>query len=146
MAGTVTESSRIYYRLNPMGGYILSRGISYDTGLKPDSEIEIESARLDLNGWLHLRPGFTWDGASCALDTKDFMRGSAGHDAIYYMAQQEKPIPKDWKKKADSLLNRICREDGMTAPRRWWVRVAVRNGGKARPRDINRFLEERVAP
>lgn len=142
----MTESSRIYYRLNPMGGYTLSRGISFNTGLLPDAEIEIDHARLDLTGWLHLRPGFLWDGATCALDTPDFMRGSAAHDAIYYMAQQEKAVPKDWKAKADSLLNRLCREDGMGAWRRWWVRNAVRKGGVARPRDINKFLEERVAP
>jgi len=142
----MTESSRIFYRNHVLGGYELSRELVLHSDLHPETRISIPGATLDVDGTLTLSPGFRWDGATGACDTKNFMRGSAGHDAIYNMHQLEQTMPKDWKKKADSLLNRLCREDGMSAWRRWWVRQAIRKGGHARPRDLNPSLVEHVAP
>ncbi len=140
------ESSRIFYRYHRLGGYELAREFVVQTALRPASRLCIPCVTLEIDGVLTLSPGYRWDGATGACDTKNFMRGSAAHDAIYDMHQQELAVPEDWKKHADSLLNRLCREDGMWPWRRWRVRQAVRKLGCARPRDINRYLEERVAP
>lgn len=142
----MTESSRIYYRLHRIGGYEVAREFVVQTTLRPSTRLCIPYATLEIDGVLILAPGYRWDGATGACDTKNFMRGSAAHDALCDMHQAELEMPPDWNSRALSLLNRLCREDGMWPWRRWRVRVAVRKGCHARPRDINRFLEERVAP
>jgi hypothetical protein len=140
------ESSRVFYRKLRLGGYELTREAIFQTEVYPEARVVIPKATLDVDGVLRLEPGFQSDGASCAIDSPDFMRGAFAHDALCDMYQLEKPMPKDWNPKALSLLNRLCREDGMWPARRWWVRQAVRKGCKARPRDINEFLVEWVAP
>ena len=69
---------------------------------------------LSAEGLLLIKSGYCWDGASGpAIDSKNFMRASLVHDALYQM------------------LN-ILKEDGMSLPRRWWVYQGVRLfGGKA---------------
>ncbi len=140
------ESTRIFYREVRLGGYELTRELITKTEIFPSERLEIPFASLDTDGWLIQSPGWRWDGASGAIDTPDFMRGSCAHDGICDLHQLEKSVPKDWNEKALSLLNRICRDDGMGAFRRWRVRIAVRKGCHARPREINRYLVEHVAP
>jgi hypothetical protein len=142
----IAESSRIFYRKLRLGGYELTREFMVKTDVRPSARVSIPHASLDVEGVLRLEPGFQSDGATGACDTKDFMRGAFAHDAICDMHQQEREMPGDWNPKALSLLNRLCREDGMSAFRRWRVRVAVREGCKARPRDLNAYMIEWVAP
>lgn len=72
--------------------------------------------------------GYAWDGASWAIDTPNFMRGSLGHD-VAYQALREGHLPPEFREPADQMLRRICREDGMSAIRAWWVYQGVRFGG-----------------
>jgi hypothetical protein len=146
MGEKLNESTRIFYRHVRLGGYELTRELVIKTDVLPATKISIPKATLDVDGWMRAEPGFRWDGASGAADTKNFMRGSCSHDVLCDMHQLEQPMPKDWNPKALSLLNRLCREDGMWPARRWWVRQAVRKGCHARPRDINRYMTEHVAP
>lgn len=84
---------------------------------------------LDLDGLLTIHDGYAWDGPSGpTIDTKNFMRGSLVHDALYQMIGAGM-IGLNNRKAADQLLRDICREDGMSAIRAWWVYTAVRIAG-----------------
>ena len=88
--------------------------------------------------WLILRPygdllilkDYAWDGASGpAMDTKSIMRGALVHDGLYQL-MREGGLPLSYRKSADKLLRKMCREDGMMWIRAWWVYLAVRIFGK----------------
>ena len=113
--------------------------IAYQAGYKyqlaKDYEIEIDvrgshvrSPFLSLTpqGRLTVRKGYAWDGPSGpTVDTSNFMRGSLVHDALYQLIR-EGHLPRAQRLYADELLRKLCREDGMSAPRAWWVYKAVR--------------------
>lgn len=76
--------------------------------------IESDFLKLDRNGFLTIYKGYAWDGPSGpTIDTSNFMRGSLVHDALYQLMREEK-LPQKYKKLADILLRRHCREDGMS--------------------------------
>lgn len=85
---------------------------------------------LQENGSLYIADGYAWDGASGpALDTKNIMRASLVHDALYQLIR-EGALPTSYRKAADQELYRICREDGMWWIRTQWVYWTVRLFGK----------------
>jgi len=86
---------------------------------------------LSSGGVIVLRAGYAWNGPSGpTFDTKNFMRGSVVHDAFYQLFR-EKLLDLGWRETADSELKRMCREDGMSWVRAWWVHRAVRFGGES---------------
>jgi len=79
---------------------------------------------LSSGGFLTLKPGYLWDGPSgIAIDTADFMRGSAVHDGLY---QLEKKWGVKIRKQADKEMLRIIKEDGMGWIRRTYCWLGVR--------------------
>jgi hypothetical protein len=91
---------------------------------------------LEGDGTLKLKKRYAWDGPSGpTIDTKNFMRGSLVHDALYQLMRAEKLEQSD-RKYADQVIRRICREDGMSAFRAAYVYGALRAfaGGAAKPR------------
>jgi len=77
---------------------------------------------------LIMKKGYAWDGPSGPTwDTSNFMRGSLVHDALYQL-MREGHIPGSYRELADKELHRICREDGMSRIRAWYVYRAVRRG------------------
>jgi hypothetical protein len=89
---------------------------------------------IDANGWMHISSGYAWDGPSGpTIDTKNFMRGSLFHDALYQL-MREGMLPQEARLAADRLLRVHCREDGMSAVRAWWVFWGVRIGGASSAR------------
>lgn len=98
-------------------------------------EFEAEYFALYLDGTLVIKKGYAWDGPSGpTFDTKSFMRGSLVHDALY-QAMRRELLPRSYRKAADTILQQICREDGMSKVRAWFVYKAVRRFGEdcARP-------------
>jgi len=96
----------------------------------PDADIVTEYIRLTTDGTLTLKSGYAWDGPSGpTLDTRNFMRGSLVHDALYQLMRSEDLDRNDWREEADRELRRMCREDGMSPIRAWWVYEAVRRFG-----------------
>ncbi|MCZ6654840.1 MAG: DUF1353 domain-containing protein [Planctomycetota bacterium] len=90
---------------------------------------------LHKNGLLQIHKGYAWDGPSGPTwDTMNFMRGSLVHDALYQLIRMGKLDPK-WRKTADEILYEVCRMDGMSRWRSWYVLRAVRRaaGFAARP-------------
>jgi hypothetical protein len=75
---------------------------------------------------LTIKAGYAWDGPSGpSVDTKNFMRGSLVHDALYQLLRAGK-IDQKYRKYADQLLREMCRQDGMSAFRAWYVYRTVR--------------------
>ena len=94
--------------------------------------------RDETSRWLILRScgellilkGYCWDGASGpAMDTPSIMWGALIHDALYQL-MREGGLPLSYRKAADKLLRRMCRQKGMFWVRAWWVYWAVRIFGK----------------
>lgn len=93
---------------------------------------ETEFISLSADGWLLIKAGYAWDGASGpAIDTRSFRRGSMVHDALYQLIRLGL-LPMECREQADVLLHTIVIEDKMLPVRAWWVYQAVRwRGGYA---------------
>jgi len=113
--------------------YQLATEYTIDTSIKPESEVNTAFIALSTDGKLTIRSGYAWDGASFpALDTRNFMRGSLVHDAFYELMRYKLIDAQSCKAKADTVLKKLCIEDGMSRLRAWWVHLGVDwFGGKA---------------
>ena len=101
-----------------------------DINIKPDQDIDIVYVKLTTAGKLTIIKSYAWDGPSGpTIDTLNFMRGSLVHDALYQLMREEKLDKTVHREPADKLLQQMCKEDGMTAIRAWWVYLGVRFGG-----------------
>lgn len=95
--------------------------------IRPASPINTTYIALDLDGTLTIREGYAWDGPSGpTVDTLNFMRGSLVHDALYQLMREGLLDPDVHREAADRLLQQICKEDGMSSLRAWWVYQGVR--------------------
>lgn len=115
---------KIYYR----DGYRYQLVQTYRVGVAicPPEAIEHDYLRLDPDGTLTVSRGYAWDGPSGpTFDTKNFMRGSLVHDALYQLIG-EGLLPLSARAQADAELRRICLEDGMSEIRARWVYHGVR--------------------
>jgi len=120
--------------------YQLVADMRQQTKLRPLEDIDSSGGfvTLDVKGVLHIRAGYAWDGPSGpTVDTKNFMRGSLVHDALYQL-MREGLLPRSYKEYADQLLKAICLEDGMWRIRVWWVVKGLEIGGKAATLPENR--------
>ncbi len=88
--------------------------------------------RRSLGVYLVLKKYYSWDGATWALDTKNFRKGSACHDALLEMIGRKLLPYEEWKPWTDNFLIEICKKDGMWWPRRQWVYTAVQRLGDPR--------------
>ena len=112
-------------------GYKYQLVETYRVGItiKPPQTVVHDYITLDTDGTLSIASGYAWDGPSGpTFDTKDFMRGSLVHDALYQL-MGDGLLPLSEREAADATLRRICLEDGMSSIRAWWVYWGVRIGG-----------------
>ena len=110
--------------------YQLTRRYKHSTGIIGETNVVTPFITLRPDGTLVLKKGYSWDGATCAIDTKSFMRGSLVHDALYQLIREKKLNLKLWRSYADELLRQICIEDGMHPFRANYVYWAVKVFGK----------------
>ena len=109
--------------------YHLAEEYADKIGIFPDADIRHEYITLTARGEIVIRKGYAWDGPSGpTFDTKNFMRGSLVHDALYQLIG-DRLLPLSDRSQADAELRRICLEDGMSSARAWWVYQAVRMFG-----------------
>ncbi|OHD24880.1 MAG: hypothetical protein A2Y38_16240 [Spirochaetes bacterium GWB1_59_5] len=109
--------------------YQLAEGYAVQTAIFPPRHIATDFIILATNGMLIINGGYAWDGPSGpSFDSKNFMRGSLVHDALYQLMREGK-LSERWREMADRKLQRICIEDGMWKIRAWWVYRAVRDFG-----------------
>lgn len=86
----------------------------------PPVRIDAEYLMLSVEGQLIIKKGYAWDGPSGpTIDTKNTLRGSLVHDALYQLMREEL-LEEEWRDEADKELRRICRLDGMS-----WLRAKV---------------------
>jgi hypothetical protein len=112
----------IYYK----AGYKYQLTNAYCCQLGPEflmkvREVETDFLWLGESGELIVKKGYAWDGPSGpTIDTKNFMRGSLVHDALYQLIRLGCLDKNIYRLLADETLYRICREDGMS-----WIRACV---------------------
>ena len=121
--------------------YQLEKTYRVDTNIKRDDDapnISTEFIMLNSGGRLRIKNGYAWDGPSGpTIDTKNFMRGSLAHDALYQLMRQGH-LDIKWREQADKELKRICLEDGMSKIRAWYVYKSVRLFAKPAALSSNR--------
>lgn len=84
------------------------------------------------NGKLLIKKGYCWDGASGpTIDTKNSMRASLVHDALYQLCRMCYLDSTEYKNKIDKIFYNICIEDGMLRFRAWLWYIGVRKFGKS---------------
>jgi hypothetical protein len=119
------KGDRIKYR----SGYKYVLVEDYATQLafvRPARDIETEYIVLSRSGLLWVRHGYAWNGASGpTVDTRDSMRGSLVHDALYQLIREGLLEPEQ-RRNADRELREICVEDGMPEVRAGYWFAAVR--------------------
>jgi len=109
--------------------YVLNDDYAVQLEIKPEIFIYSDFIRFDTDGILYIKKGYAWDGPSGpAIDTKNFMRGSLVHDALYQLLREGR-LAAQRREAADHELWKICLQDGMTWLRAWWVYQGVRLGG-----------------
>lgn len=124
--GMSRSRNKIFYK----SGYKYQLVKQYEgvVAYKPDKHISTEFLELSQTGDITIRVGYAWDGATNAIDTDTFLRGSLVHDALYQLIRMGL-LPREAREAADQELKTICLEDGMTRLRAWWVYKAVRSFG-----------------
>lgn len=112
--------------------YQLKQDYSLQIPIKPGKDIAPAHGFITLSadGLLFIKNAYAWDGPSGpTLDTRNFMRGSLVHDALYQLMRENHLKAGEFRDDADRLLREHCKEDGMSSIRAWWVYHAVRHGG-----------------
>lgn len=113
--------------------YQLAADYSVETNIL-GYNIDTEYLKLVPNGILTLKEGYAWDGASGpTYDSKDSMRGSLVHDALYQLMRLGL-LPESCREQSDKLLHDICVEDGMNGVRAalWQLMVEEFAGSAAK--------------
>jgi hypothetical protein len=117
---------QISYRKLRVYKYQLVEEYTIKILLKPEENISTDFIKLDPGRNLTIKAKSAWDGPSGpTIDTKNFMRGSLVHDALYQL-MREKHIDIETRDEADQLLKQQCIEDGMSRLRAWIVYKAVK--------------------
>ncbi len=110
--------------------YQLRGNYAVHVGITPDAPINTEYVDLSVEETLTITSGYAWDGPSGpTMDTLNFMRGSLVHDALYQLMREGHLDSIKYREVADRLLQAMCKEDGMSRLRAWWVYQGVRLGG-----------------
>lgn len=107
--------------------YQLKQPYKVTIDIKPAASIETPFVCLADSGKLTIEIGYAWDGPSGpTIDTRNFMRGSLVHDALYQLMRDGYLDKETWRDAADRVLQRLCIEDGMSELRAWLVYQAVK--------------------
>ena len=119
----------IEYKKRRKYKYTLHRKYECNIRIGVTAPIITKHIHLGINGDIFIKAGYSWDGPSGpAIDTKNFMRASLIHDALYQL-MREGLLDISRRKETDKVMYNICREDGMSKPRAWWAYQGVRIGG-----------------
>jgi hypothetical protein len=88
--------------------------------------IETEYFTLSKNGYLEIRPGYQWDGASGpVINTDPIIKASLPHDVLYQLMRQGK-LPLKHRKRADELFRDILRYECSEGCQQWHCRTVCR--------------------
>lgn len=114
-------------------GYKYQLAVDYSIKIKmrPKKVVAEKFIELDMKGNLTILEGYAWDGASGPVrDTKQNMRASLIHDALYQLMRLGRLKADIYKEKADKLFEKVCIEDGVTPATAEMHYLVLRAGGK----------------
>ena len=121
----------ILYKKRRHYKYNLHIDYEYRAKIEVEEPCDLGFVKITDEGLLTISKRYAWDGPSGpTIDTKNFMRGSLVHDALYQLIR-EKKINMNQRRRADAILQEICLEDGMSKIRAWWVFWGVWLFGKS---------------
>ena len=84
--------------------YQLDQTYVVQVSIKPRADIITEWIKLNRDGMLAIMDGYAWDGPSGpTIDTKNFMRGSLVHDALYQLMREGHLEPR-WREAGRLVL------------------------------------------
>ena len=125
--------------------YQLSSDYSIKISVKPKAVIDGEFIKLDKNGNLTVAGGYAWDGPSGpVVDTKDNIRASLVHDALYQLMRNKQLSAKEHKDRADKLFKKICIEDGVPKISAQVYYLGLKLGGKPSTEPRNKKKVQRA--
>lgn len=85
--------------------------------IKPALDIVTKFIKLDTQGTLTIFDGYAWDGPSGpVIDTRENLRASLVHDALYQLMRLRLLNAKRDKDRADKLFKKLCIMDGVSHP------------------------------
>ena len=97
--------------------YQLAKDYGQQINIKPTTDIDTDFIKLTKGGTLTVKKGYAWDGPSGPVaDTKEHMRASLVHDALYQLMRNSYLNTQGHRKKADKLFAVMCEEDGVWSP------------------------------
>ena len=116
--------------------YQLAEPVYFETAIHPAKTIDTRFIELTEGGLLTVKAGYAWDGASgeipivripLTIDTKDSMRGSCAHDALYQLLRECRLSGENVRWCADRLFYDLLILDGMWNFRaKMWYRMVRR--------------------
>lgn len=111
--------------------YLLVEAHQENLILQPYKAIKTNFIHLTTSGQITISKGYAWDGPSGpTIDTRNFMRASLIHDALYQLMRLSLLDYKVHRELADQILYEICLEEGMTEFRAWYVHKGGRLFGE----------------
>lgn len=123
--------SPAYIRYRRGYKYQLASSYSQRITIKPKKEITTEYITLDTKGTLTIKKGYAWDGPSGpVVDTRENMRASVVHDALYQLMRHKKLSVTAYKDKADRLFKNMCMQDGVPRKIATAYYLGLKLGGK----------------
>ena len=110
--------------------YQLAVAVSGQTPIKPEKDIDTEFIKLSIDGFMWVKSGYAWDGASGpTFDTKNTFAPSLVHDCFCQLIRNGY-LPDEARHAADHFFYDMLRERGMWKIRaRLWLR-GVHAGAK----------------
>lgn len=117
-------------------GYKYMLEVDYRVLVRVVPKTHIQAGRLMLttDGFLTIRAGYGWDGASGPmLDTNSVMRASLIHDALYELIRLGH-LELDQRAACDEEFDVAAEQDGCPRWRRWYTLQALRLRGTSRAR------------
>lgn len=111
--------------------YQLAADYSIKTDVKARKLVDEAFIGLTKAGTLTIRKGYAWDGPSGpVIDTKENMRASLVHDALYQLLRLEFLTGKANRKRADKTFEKVCVADGVPKPIARTYYLGLRVGGE----------------
>jgi uncharacterized protein DUF1353 len=96
--------------------YQLAEGYKIKVLIRPKADIKTDFIDLDIAGNLLVKKAYAWDGPSGPVkDTKENMRASLVHDALYQLMRNNQLNTRTHRKTADIQFLLICKEDGVSS-------------------------------
>jgi len=124
--------------------YQLADDFKIDTDIIPHKSCDTEFLAMDAQGFLTIRSGYAWDGVSgvITIDTDNTHTPSLVHDALYQLMRQGY-VHRSYRKRADKLFIKLCKNRGMNWLRRRTWYSALRKFGKVNtlPESIKKIYE-----